>query len=146
MNCGSPGSEWCEKCEESMPGCGPDGQDFYDMYAKALHGTDGPFTKVLQDYCTQCGNKVDPNCACERGRAKADGIRRPIPEHAKLKGALGEQQERMCAPLPPDCDCRQPAPVKGRGYGAWQGLECAGCRGKVSLFRIVEEKIKVRES
>ena len=112
MNCGSPGTEWCEKCEESNPGCGPDGQDFYDLYAKAL----------------------------------ADGTRKPIPEHAKLKGALGEQQERMCGPLPPDCDCRQPAPVEGRGYGAWRGLECAGCRGKVSLLRIVEEKIKVRES
>jgi hypothetical protein len=84
----------------------------------------------LQDYCTQCGNKVDPSCACERGRAKAASI----------------LEEPKCAPLPPDCDCRQPAPVKGRGYGAWQGLECAGCRGKVSLFRIVEEKIKVRES
>lgn len=47
-------------------------------------------------------------------------------------------------PVPPDCDCRQPAPVRSRPLSECY-LECAGCRGKVGHSRIISERLTVRE-
>lgn len=98
MNCGTPGSEWCDKCEAEYPGGGP---------------------APAYDHCTGCSARVDMHCACSRGRAKA-------------------------AEAVPDCDCRMPAPVRSAPIGA-DCLECAGCRGKVSRLRILEDDISVRD-
>ena len=119
MNCGSPGTEWCSKCEDENPGCGPDGAD---MYAQQV--------VRLEEFCELCGQIVDAHCNCSNGRLKAE--------------RLAKQYD---ATLPPNCDCRNPAPVEGtqEKYGAWQGLECAGCRGKVSLARILSEDITRRK-
>lgn len=46
--------------------------------------------------------------------------------------------------LPPDCDCRQPAPTSKSAYGG-DYVGCLGCRGKVSMLRILNENIRMRE-
>jgi hypothetical protein len=43
------------------------------------------------------------------------------------------------------CDCRSPAPSRRHPLGARDFLQCEGCRGAVSAFRMIDENIKVRD-
>lgn len=88
-------------------------------------------TPGVWDYCERC------EMLAEVGEETVDVVLGGV--HRSLYPVV------PAAPLPPDCDCNSPAPVKGSNMGKMGDyLECAGCRGKVSRLRIEEDRIPLR--